>query len=182
MINKTSLQGDFSAIVTDIENIIKNVGWGEKNQIGLNFRPGAENSWFDAVGSLYDKNNKIFIGKENDFTEFNPLSTGLKNELDRLVKVENIKFGRIRIMRLMPHCGLSVHNDLEPRYHLVIKTNPKSYFCFNTLPSEEDLTIRAQCYHIPADGHWYYADTTKIHWVYNGGETERIHLVVCALN
>jgi len=179
-ITKTSLQCDYQTILANVEAIINTVGWKDKNQIGLNFRPGASNTWFDGIGSLYDKVTGNNIAKESDFTEFNPLPIYLKTSLENLREAFKIKFGRIRLMRLLPHRGLSVHHDTQTRYHYVINTNPKSYFCFNTQTTDK-LEVRAQCYHIPADGHWYWVDTTKVHWVYNGGETERIHIVVCAL-
>ena len=51
---------------------------------------------------------------------------------------------------------------------------------FNT-NNDEYLGIKANCYHLPMDGQWYKVDTTKTHWVYNGGDSPRIHLVVCAI-
>ena len=42
------------------------------NQIGVTYRIGAKNIILDASGSLYDKEKKLFIAKESDFTEINP--------------------------------------------------------------------------------------------------------------
>jgi hypothetical protein len=42
-----------------------------------------------------------------------------------------------------------------------------------------DSDVSAKCYHIPADGYFYKVDTTKDHFVYNGGWEPRIHLVIC---
>jgi hypothetical protein len=74
---------------------------------------------------------------------------------------------------------LSVHKDKEIRYHLVLKTNNNSYICQHINASQNSLNPIAVCYHIPKDGNWYKVDTKRNHWVYNGGNEERIHLVVC---
>jgi hypothetical protein len=64
----------------------------------------------------------------------------------------------------------------------VIRTNPKAYIAHNVVdnnPERSVLPTTSVCYHLPADGIWYKVDTREVHWVYNGGEEERIHLVVC---
>jgi len=43
-----------------------------------------------------------------------------------------------------------------------------------------DNELSAKCYNIPADGSFYRVDTTKEHFVYNGGWEPRIHLVICS--
>jgi hypothetical protein len=75
----------------------------------------------------------------------------------------------------MPKSGLSVHPDFEHRYHLSIVTNKYSYFGEHV--GETDVS--AKCYHIPSDGYFYKVDTTREHFVYNGGWEPRIHLVLC---
>lgn len=176
-IRQTKIFSDLSCMKQSINHIIQQVGWGLKDQIGLTYRPGSNDSWFDAAGSLYDRGTKAFIAQEKDFTEYNPIPEFLRNSINLLSINENIKFGRIRIMRLVPRRGLSVHYDSETRYHYVIDTNPKSYLCLNNNQAS-GLEPRAQCYHIPMDGQWYHIDTRQTHWVYNGGDTDRIHIVI----
>jgi hypothetical protein len=77
-------------------------------------------------------------------------------------------------MRLMPKTGLSVHADSSVRYHFVLKTNPHAYIAHT-------FQAGALCFHIPADDTFYKVDTTKHHFVYNGGHEPRIHLVVCPI-
>jgi hypothetical protein len=79
-------------------------------------------------------------------------------------------------MRLMPKTGLSVHADFECRYHYVLETNKYAYFG----EAVNDNELSAKCYNIPADGSFYRVDTTKEHFVYNGGWEPRIHLVICS--
>lgn len=176
-IRPTDFFSDLSLMKQCTDQIIKQVGWGFKDQIGLTHRPRSNDSWFDAAGSLYNRETKKFIAEEKDFTEFNAIPEFLLNSFNELSAHENIKFGRIRIMRLVPRRGLSIHYDSETRYHYVIDTNPKSYMCLNNNQAT-GLEPRAQCYHIPMDGQWYHVDTRKTHWVYNGGDTDRIHLVI----
>lgn len=184
-IEKLSLEIDLNLINQDLDEVIKQVAWPESslkednrvyhaNQIGLTYRLGSKFTWFDASGSLYDKEQKHFTGTEQDFSEWNPVGTYTKSVIEQLSDLMKIKFGRIRYMRLLPKTGLSVHHDFEPRYHLVLKTNPHCYF----LDCNPENEITAKAYHIPADGFFYKVDTTRNHTVYNGGWEPRIHLVL----
>jgi hypothetical protein len=114
------------------------------------------------------------MGKETDFTEWNSVGAYTKSVIDELATSMGVKFGRIRYMRLLPKTGLSVHPDFEPRYHLVLKTNPYAYY----LDCTPDNEVQAKCYHIPADGFFYKVDTLRNHSVFNGGWENRIHLVL----
>ena len=76
-------------------------------------------------------------------------------------------------MLLEPKKGLSIHKDFDFRYHLVLNTNANALFG-ETMQGD----VKAVCYHIPADGHVYKVDTTREHFVYNGGWEDRIHLVI----
>lgn len=180
-IQPTNFFSDLEQMYSDIYSVIHKAGWNSYNQIGITYRPNAANPWTDAAGSLVNSITKIRSGYEKDFTLYNPIPEYLKEQLELLRTNQNCKFGRIRIMRLSPKSGLSIHKDSEPRFHYVVDTNKKSFFCFNKDTMGQDLEVRAECYHIPRDGQWYYVDTTKTHWVYNGGESDRVHLVVSAL-
>jgi hypothetical protein len=174
---KTSHEANLTQVRADLDYLLSNRCWPEWNQLGIRHRMGAEDVFLDAHGSLYDKAQERFISKESDFTEWNPLLPAYtKQLLEDLSAKENFKIGRVRFMRLMPKTGLSVHPDFEQRYHLVLTTNPYAYFGFTVQNQLES----ARCYHIPADGYFYRADTTKEHFVYNGGWEPRIHLVIAA--
>jgi hypothetical protein len=183
-ITKTDFSIKLDQIKKDLEHLLSVQPWPEidfhkqlpGNQLGVTYRPGAENKWLDASGSLYDKNLQKFIGKESDFTEWSEhLPSYTRSVIEQLAVHENTQFGRIRFMRLMPKTGLSVHPDFEHRYHLSIVTNKYAYFGEHV----NDPSLSAKCYHIPADGHFYKVDTTRDHFVYNGGWEPRIHLVLC---
>lgn len=187
-IEKLPFTVNLNTLQTDLDNIVNTIGWPEKkiehdgrayhaNQLGLTYRKGATHPWHDASGSLYDKDQKHFTGKESDFTEWNNIGNATRLAIEELSNSTGIKFGRCRYMRLMPKTGLSVHPDFECRYHLVFKTNPHAYF----LDCEPDGATVAKAYHIPADGHFYKVDTTRNHTVFNGGWEERIHLVLAEI-
>lgn len=186
-ITKTDFTADYQLMHKDLTDFINIAGWPEPqtingkyysgNQIGLKCRRNAEHQLIDSNGSLYDKVNQVFIAQENDFSEWVDIApTYTKEVIERLEKENNIKFGRIRYMRLMTKNGLSVHYDTETRYHYVLETNINSFFGEKT-----EGELAARCYHIPSDGYFYHVDTTRNHFVYNGGWEPRIHLVLNVL-
>lgn len=177
-ITKTPHIANLAAAQADLDFYLQNRPWPMWNQLGLTYRPGAEDQCLDAHGSLYDKDKQEFIAKESDFTEWGGLvGDYTKNRILELAETEGFKVGRVRYMRQMPKNGLSVHTDMEQRYHLVLSTNPHAFF--GRTVADDD--VKANCYHIPADGHFYKVDTTQEHFVYNGGWEPRIHLVICAV-
>jgi hypothetical protein len=182
-ITKTSYQINLSQMQEDLRELLSVHPWPEinfekklpGNQLGITHRPNASDIILDSSGSLYDAETKQFRGKESDFTQWNlDTPSYTKQVIENLAAQEGTSFGRIRFMRLMPKTGLSVHRDFNYRYHLAIDTNKYAYFGEHT-----DSEIYARCYHIPADGYFYKVDTTRDHFVYNGGWEPRIHLVIC---
>lgn len=146
------------------------------NQLGLTYRVNADYPLGDAGGSLYDPTTNSFTSSETDFTEWTDVEHYTKSIIQQFSCFVGSKFGRIRYMRLMPKTGLTVHADFEFRYHYVMQTNKHAYFGESVNESE----LSAKCYHIPADGFFYRIDTTREHFVYNGGWEPRIHLVICS--
>ena len=170
----------------DLYELIKIIDWPDRqvingkiipaNQLGLTHRKDAAHPWVDASGSLYDSESKTIISKESDFNCWNSLpSEYTKTMIELLSEKEKTKFGRIRYMRSMPKTGLTIHSDFEKRYHYVLETNADALF--GERVDENELV--AKCYHIPADGYFYKVDTTVPHFVYNGGWSPRVHLVIC---
>lgn len=173
-VEKLNFTADLEQVRKDLETILTKTDW-EGNQIGLTFRQGAINPWKDSIGSLYDRKNNIELIKETEFTEFNsetPLY--LTSLLSNFCQFQRIEIGRARFMRLESKRGLTVHADNSERFHLVLNTNRFSYIA-QTITSP---SVAAVCFHIPADGNFYKVDTTKEHFVYNGGLEDRIHIVI----
>ncbi len=187
-IEKLKFNVDLNQMIQDLDTVVDLQKWPPillgtewvANQISLRHRPNAENTWLDGIGSLKDDQGNV-IAQEKDFTEWNKdLPVYTKNILEEFAKSENIKFGRIRYMRLASKTGLTIHRDFEYRYHIVLKTHPFALFGHayeNEFPSE-----CAKCYHVPADGHVYKVDTRMGHFVYNGSKEDRVHLVISSIN
>ena len=76
------------------------------------------------------------------------------------------KIGRFRFLMKPPRSCLSWHRDPEKRLHIPIITNPGCR-----------MVIEDESFHMPANGSLYITDNTKYHNFFNGGETDRIHLV-----
>lgn len=182
LIKKLELQCDSDMMLSELNNLLIETPWPTKNQLGLKYRDGASNVWVDAVGSLYDRVNNVHIGREIDFTNWCVDQTYfVRQEVEKLEKALNIKTGRVRFMKLPSKQGLTIHRDSEMRYHLVLKTNPNAHFGFRVserTTDESELPVNGYTYHVPKDNHWYVADTKELHWVFNGGMEDRIHLVV----
>ena len=80
------------------------------------------------------------------------------------------KLGRVRLLLLEPRNSLSWHRDPEPRLHIAVHTNPGAH-----------LVVGDELMSIPSDGSVWFTDTTNYHTVFNGGEENRIHLVMTYL-
>lgn len=174
-IKKLNFTADLNQVKEDLNTILTKTDWGLEQQIGLTYRPGATDVWKDSTGSLYDRINNIELIKETEFTEFNQETPNyLKTLLIDFSQQNNFEIGRARFMRLESKRGLTVHADTSVRYHLVICTNEYAYIS-HTFNSSN---VAAVCYHMPCDGNFYEVDTTRQHFVYNGGRNERIHLVI----
>lgn len=175
-IEPMNLFSDKDLILNDLSDILKYTSWEPYNQIGLRHRINCTNQWTDSAGSIYDRETNIKLADESEFSEYNDnIPENLRYELERLKRYINTNIGRARLMRLMPKTGLSIHKDLEKRYHLALDTNDGCMFAECVKIS----SMRSIGYTIPSDNRWYSVDTTRSHYVYNGGKTPRIHLVVC---
>jgi hypothetical protein len=175
-ITKINHTVDLSRLSSDLDSILEMTSWDPENQIGLRHRPNCVDPWKDSIGSIHDPITNVIHAREQDFNIWNadcPQYT--KSILEDFGQQQGLTWGRIRFMRAQPKHGLSMHWDKEPRFHIVLKTNISAIFgeCFRNNP------VRATAYHMPADGHWYRVDTTREHFVYNGGREPRIHLVCC---
>ncbi len=178
-IEKVNLTADLNEVNRDLEHILTLTSWGVENQIVLTHRKIVQGDiWKDCVGSLYNREAGEDIANEYEFTEINSaIPKYLLDKIQELAVVENFKLGRVRLMRLPSKAGLTVHADTSVRYHLVLQTNSNAYMAQVFRAGN----IGAVCFHMPADGYFYKVDTTKHHFVYNGGLDPRIHLVICPI-
>lgn len=98
-----------------------------------------------------------------------------KNILEELCYTTGYKLTRARYLCLAPGRGLTYHEDMGERIHFVIETNPQSLFFF---VGEGKFHESLQPHHLPCSNNFIKVDTTKTHFVYNAGHTNRIHLVI----
>lgn len=82
--------------------------------------------------------------------------------------LSELKMYRSRIMNMYPSLCYSYHRDPTPRIHIPLVTNENCFFVI------EDEVIR-----LPADGNYYYVDTTKKHTFVNASAKDRIHIIGC---
>ena len=107
---------------------------------------------------------------ESHYTEFveDFKGTYFEEVYNKLSK--HYKLGRVRLLLLEPRNSLSWHRDPEPRLHIPIFTNPGAH-----------VVVDDRVKHLPADGGVWFTDTRNYHTVFNGGEENRIHLVMTYL-
>ena len=121
----------------------------------------------DSTGKEVQREEAI---DESQYTEFVEEFKGtyfeeVYNELSK-----HYKLGRVRLLLIEPRTSLSWHRDPEPRIHIAVYTNPGAF-----------LIVDDELMNIPADGSTWFTDTTNYHGAFNGGEENRIHLVMTYL-
>lgn len=170
-ITKLDFQFDIDIIQKDYAEIMKTVQYDNTGQISLTHRKGATNPLSDGSGNIYDPITKKVRYYEEDFTEFNQdfKSTIFWEIYNQLPFI----FGRVRLCQLLPRKCYSLHCDFESRLHLVILT--KIPECFMLFEKENQML---QKYLMPADGHIYYVETTRLHTFLNTDLSfNRVHLL-----
>lgn len=130
-----------------------------KNRISLNNHDNKDE---------YIKNN----GQRLIYTEFKYMNSIFKNTIwEETLKLFPGKIGRARIMILPHEKLLTIHRDIEARYHVALFTDPSCV----TYDFETKIG-----FHIPADGYIYKLDGRRLHTVFNSSNNfNRVHLVVC---
>lgn len=110
-------------------------------------------------------------GQRFIYTEFNYMNSIFLNTIwEETIKLLPCKISRARIMIMKPESVLSIHRDIEPRWHLALFTDPACLFY-----DHDSQTA----FHIPADGYFYRIDTTRVHTAFNAtANFYRIHLVI----
>lgn len=143
----------------------------QNQQLALTHALGRE-SWFEAVGSLYDYQKREFIKSTNEFTVLNKFFHGsyleaVWEEVIALASLTGVKIGRVRLMYLPPKSCYSLHADLEEfRYHIPLKTNPQVFFV-------NDFKVDF----MPEVGRLYIFRTRQAHTAVNASFEDRFHLV-----
>jgi len=173
---------DESKLVNALYQVLEIAPWNEKsknpNQICLTKKEGetSPDCYYEGNGGIYrtmvdgqevirqqaldERDYSVFI-PEFDYTYFKEVYDSIRDHVFHWDSV----IGRVRIIRSVPRACLSWHRDPEPRIHVPIKTNIGA-----------KLVIEDEVKHLPVGRAWY-TNTKHYHSQFNGGETDRIHLV-----
>lgn len=174
-VKKLDYKFDIDILDQEASEIISKIGLNpQDNQICLQHSLWCENKWHDGTGSLPKKYQSKNLHQSAD-TSYTIINTDLKNtyiaQLIDAISIDYVVY-RTRLMCLPSRSCYSWHYDQTYRLHVAIKTNAHCRMVF------EDGS-----WHIPADGHVYFTDTTKWHSAFNGSiKEERVHLVACAVH
>ncbi len=115
-----------------------------------------------------------------DWTGVNVFQRNKTNHLNALPALESFlgQFGRENVLgvtyfNLAPNSALHRHRDMNGnllfgvmRLHVPLKTNPQAL-----------MEVQKKFYHLPVDTLWAL-DTSGLHALQNGGDQNRIHLVI----
>jgi len=153
---------DIDKINKELNILLETQPWdsaGEKFQFSLQTAHGQK-------GYMHTYDIDMFKYPESEYID---LTIPSDWELARVIDENGLC--RTRLVNLPPLASYPYHVDCGFRVHLAIKTNPSAFFF------EDGKLI-----HIPADGHAYLIDVTKLHSAWNGAFKEdtslnRIHLV-----
>jgi len=150
------------------------------NAICVNRIPGDENSLVGPkVRGLYwtypddsgKEEQRLEKVEEEKYTQICPEFKGTYVETLYDYLTLRFKLGRVRFLMKPPRSCLSWHRDPEKRLHIPMITNGGSR-----------MVIEGDSFHMPANGNGYITDNTKYHNFFNGGETQRVHLVATLLD
>ena len=158
LLDKTNITVEIETLRKDY--IDKHSSWEiYKNRICLNNHANIDDPVADA-------------GQRMIYTEYKFMNNAFKDSIwEKTLKLLPGKIGRARIMLMGPEKLLSMHRDIENRWHLALFTDPACIFY-----DHEDN----KAFHIPADGFFYKVNTRRLHTVFNSTNNfTRIHLVVC---
>lgn len=175
LFTKSELNFDVDLINKDLEYILTQTDWHpNNNQISLQYSTkDKDNPWYSGTGKSWEEvDGKWRMVLEDE--EVENLNPALKGTYIEHV-LESLPFTpiRTRLMRMSPRSCYSIHRDTSARWHMALKTTKHARFVFT-----EDQAV----YHIPADGHPYFVDTTKEHTALNGDTDYRIHMVMLDLS
>lgn len=128
-----------------------------------------EEKIYDGVGSLWDREKKIYLRSEAEFCIFNESlkDTYFYEVYLKICDWSPYAIGRVRLMLRPPGSCYRMHWDDDIRFHLALITNEHSYFLYKT----------GEIFQIPANGVLYIFDARTTHTGFNAGFSDRIHLV-----
>lgn len=120
---------------------------------------------------------EIMAGQnEKNYGKFRDLISDMPSIQSLLTSFKN-PVTRARFAKLNAGADIKAHIDNNVgygvRYHLALETNPDCYLLVRRSPTHE-----YEKFHVPVDGHLYYLNVGFEHYAVNGGDTDRVHLVI----
>jgi hypothetical protein len=150
---------NFHILVNEIQTLIEEVGLSNNQIICQQLTPNSVD-WTTGIGRIAELDHQ----DEHLYKFVNENLKGSKLE-ELILKYDGF---RTRIMIMPPKQCYSVHSDPTPRIHIPIVTNSQSWMIWPYLKVCEQMR----------PGKVYWADTSKHHSFFNGGDTARIHIVM----
>lgn len=157
--------------------------FGEGDDILIRYSP-PKDAGMNAEG-YFGSDETIWYPPVNDFPEVLPIITGL------MANVGAYELGRVIISRLKPGAKILPHIDDvgkyveqgdRARYHIVLQGRPGSMFYCGDLPKEDGETEEERAGSIEGVnmrcGEVWWFNAHKCHWVDNGSDDDRLHLLV----
>ncbi len=173
------LWNEYSWFLNDYGTVTDDPSIIDFNAICLNRKPGDTKSitggnvrgkyWTYPTDRPIEEERLPYVDEES-YTEICPEFLGTYTEEIINALASRWKIGRARFLMKPPRSCLSWHRDPERRIHIPVKTNLGCR-----------MVIEDEAFHMPADGTIYITDNRVYHNFFNGGEENRIHLVVTLL-
>lgn len=151
---------DFETLHREVFEIINLVKF-EKNQIMCQHLEEELDDWKSGVGRIEEL-------EEQEEKKYSKINSNLKGSYIEKLIIQHSAY-RTRIMLMPPRRCYSVHADPSKRIHIPIVTNDQCWMIWPNFNSCNRLEIKRA----------YLTDTTKPHTFINGGQEDRIHLVMC---
>jgi hypothetical protein len=130
--------------------------------------------------NIFSRTRRLDPHSSTYLPEADELNYGVRNHLvsgpfETILDSFKSRITRVRLACLVAHYSIRPHVDYDPsyitRYHIPLVTNQAALAKF-------DKNNEIYQYHLPADGSVYFFNSGIKHWVENGGDDDRIHLIV----
>lgn len=174
-VTKTDYKVDLDKLLRVVQTTLKKYPLSETSrQICLTSHKQEDQSVYDGVGLIYDREKSVWLAHEKDFKYFLKEFEGTYFEqiYHDLQKITGNRIARMRLLYLPPRTCYSFHFDKTQRYHISLITNEHAFLIFHNEPPV----------HIPLDGFAYLTDTRDWHTAMNSGSEARLHLVMSLAN
>ena len=190
---RTIIDVDLEKVRTEVQRAVDLFGWSTGDHICL-IHPWEDPGYHNPFGDSASKRTWQAGRKMSDFKWPNRTfgDSYLFEIWNTLRYSTGIPVARMRIARIRPNRCYSFHNDEERRLHLAVDTNSKAFFVVSEYPRDSNnmpvypeprfVMENLHSYHVSADGFFYNLDANHAHTAFNGGQTERIHLVIETIN